>query len=136
MADYSVTAASVVKTSNTAISEGIAGGTITAGQAVYMDSTDSSKLKGCDADVQASSVAVGVALHGAANGQPLKYATSGNLTFNSAFAVGDIVCVSTTAGGLAPYADLASGDFVTVVGIATTATNLKIDINASEVAKP
>lgn len=135
MADFSVTAASVVKTANTAISEGIAGGTLTAGQAVYIDTSDSSKLKGCDADASASSVAAGITLHGASSGQPIKYATSGNLTFNAAFAAGDCVCVSTTVGGLAPYADLASGDFVTVVGIATSTTNLKIQINASETAK-
>jgi hypothetical protein len=135
MADYSVTAASVVKTSTTSISEGIAGATVTAGQAVYIDTADSSKLKGCDADAQASSVCAGIALHGAANGQPLKYATGGSLTFNSAFAAGDVVCVSTTVGGLAPYADLASGDFITVIGIATSATNLRIAINASETAK-
>ena len=77
----------------------------------------------------------GIALHGAANGQPLKYATGGNLTFNAAFAAGDCVCVSTTVGGLAPYADLASGDFITIIGIATSTTNLKIQINASETAK-
>jgi hypothetical protein len=135
MADYSVTAASVVKTANTAISEGIAGGTITAGMAVYIDTADSSKLKACDADVSATSVAAGIALHGAANGQPLKYATSGNLTFNTAFTTGDVVCVSTTAGGIAPYADLASGDFVTVLGIATSTSNLRLQINASETAK-
>lgn len=135
MADYSVTAASVVKTANTAIAEGIAGGTITAGMAVYIDTSDSSKLKACDADVSASSAAAGIALHGASSGQPLKYATSGNLTFNAAFAAGDCVVCSTTAGGIAPYADLASGDFVTILGIATSTTNLKIQINASETAK-
>jgi hypothetical protein len=135
MADYSVTAASVVKTTNTAISEGIAGGTITAGMAVYIDTTDSSKLKACDADVAATSVAAGIALHGAANGQPLKYATGGNLTFNTAFTTGDVVCVSTTPGGLAPYGDLAAGDFITVMGIATSTSNLRLQINASETAK-
>lgn len=135
MADYSVTAASVVKTANTAISEGIAGATITAGMAVYIDTSDSSKLKGCDADVSASSVCAGIALHGASDGQPLKYATSGNLTFNAAFTAGANVCVSTTVGGLAPYADLLTGDFITTIGIATSTTNLKILINASEAAK-
>jgi hypothetical protein len=135
MADVSVTAASVVKTSTTAISEGIAGGTVTAGQPVYIDTTDSS-LKGADADVQATSVAAGIALHGASTGQPLKYATGGNLTFNAGFTVGQVYVVSTTAGGIAPYSDLASGDFVTILGVATTTSNLNIKINATEIAKP
>lgn len=136
MADVSVTAASVVKTANTAISEGIAGGTVTAGMPVYIDTTDSSKLKAADCDVQATSVAAGIALHGASAGQPLKYATSGNLTFNAGFTVGVVYVVSTTAGGIAPDTDLVSGDYVTILGIATTTSNLNIKINASEIAKP
>lgn len=136
MADVSVTAASVQKTSTTIVQEGTAGGTITAGMPLYSDSTASGKLKAADADVQASSVCVGISLHGAADGQPLKYATGGDLTFNSAFTVGVIYVVSTNAGGIAPDTDLASGDYVTILGIASTATNLKIKLNASETAKP
>jgi hypothetical protein len=40
------------------------------------------------------------------------------------------------AGGIAPYADLATGDFVTILGVATTVTNLKIGILYSATAKP
>ena len=53
MADVSVTAASVVKTATTIFGIGVAGGTVTAGQPVYQDTTASNKLKPADADVLA-----------------------------------------------------------------------------------
>ena len=109
---------------------------MTAGQPVYADTTASNKLKACDADVLASSKVIGIAMHGASDGQPLQYCYGGNLTFNSAFTVGQVYVASVNAGGIAPYADLASGDFVTVIGVATTATNLKIGILYSGIAKP
>ena len=136
MADLSITAADVKKTDTTLIAEGIAGGTVTAGQPVYRDSTASNKLKAADADVLASAAAVGIALHGASADQPLKYAIGGNLTLSSVMTVGAVYVVSTTAGGIAPVADLSSGDYVTLLGIATTATNLKISISVSGIAKP
>ena len=135
MADISVTAASIQKTTSTLWALGIAGATVTAGQPVYADATDSGKLKLADADVLATSKAVGIALHGAASGQPLQYATGGTLTFNAALTAGEVYVVSTTAGGIAPAADMGSGDFVTVLGIGTSTTVLKIGIIQSAVAK-
>lgn len=131
MADLGITAASVLKTSDTVIMQGIAGATVTAGQPVYKDSTASNTLKPCDADALASSVCVGIALHGAASGQPLKYAAGGNLTINAVATKGVPYYVSTTAGGICPYGDLAAGDYVTFLGIATSTTNLKLGITSS-----
>ena len=136
MADVSVTAASVLKTSSTSVVMGVAGATVTAGQPIYQDASDSLKLKPTDADVLASSQSVGIALHGAASGQPLQYAVAGNLTFNAGFTVGQVYVCSVNAGGIAPYADLATGDFVTVLGVATTTSNLKMGIVYSGIAKP
>jgi hypothetical protein len=135
MADLTITAADVKKTDSTLITEGIAGATITAGQPVYKDSTASNKLKPADADVLATAAAVGVALHGASADQPLKYATSGNLTLSAVMTAGAVYVVSTTAGGIAPVADLGSGDYVTLLGIATSTSNLKISISVSATAK-
>ena len=135
MADLTITVGDVKKTDSTSIAEGIAGATITAGQPVYKDSTASNKLKPADADVLASAAAVGIALHGASADQPLKYATSGNLTLSAVMTAGAVYVVSTTAGGIAPVADLGSGDYVTLLGIATSATNLKLSISVSATAK-
>lgn len=132
MADVSVTAASVVKTDDTGVSQGIAGGTVTAGQPLYKDSTDSNKLKPAIATGVATSTVVGIALHGASTDQPLQYATRGNLTFNAAFTVGTTYVLSASAaGGIAPVTDLTSGNYPTTLGIATTTSNLKLGVNAS-----
>ena len=135
MADLTITVADVKKTDSTSIAEGIAGATITAGQPVYKDSTASNKLKPADADVLATAAAVGIALHGASADQPLKYATSGNLTLSAVMTAGAVYVVSTNAGGIAPVADLGSGDYVTLLGIATSTTNLKLSISVSATAK-
>ena len=136
MAELAITAADVVKTSTTAISEGIAGATITAGMVLYVDTAAAGVLKPCDADVAASTVCAGIALHAALTGQPIKYATGGDLTL-SGMTVGRIYLVSqTTAGSMCVDADILTGDFVSIVGVASTATNLKIQINNSGVARP
>lgn len=135
MADLTITAADVKKTDSTLIAEGIAGGTVTAGQPVYKDSTASNKLKAADADVLASAAAVGIALHGASADQPLKYAIGGNLTLSAVMTAGAVYVVSANAGGIAPVADLGSGDYVTLLGIATSTTNLKLSISVSATAK-
>lgn len=137
MADISVTASAVQKTSTTTVRKGVAGGTVTAGQPIYKDSTDNNDLKPAQADTAAKSKAIGVALHGASDGQPLEYATRGDVTFNAVLTVGQVYVVSdAAAGGIAPVADLASGDYPTLLGVATTTTNLKLGILAAEVAKP
>lgn len=136
MADISVTAASVQKTANTSIKAGVAGATVTAGQPVYKDSADEDQLKPALATAAATAACVGIALNGAADGQPLRYATRGNLTFNAALAAGQTYVVSAAAaGGIAPVADMGTGNFVTVLGIGTSTTNLKLNINQSGVAK-
>jgi hypothetical protein len=137
MAEISITPADVLKTSTTSISEGVAGATITAGMAVYIDTAAAGVLKPCDADSVASTVCAGLALHGASTGQPLKYATGGDITLSSVMTVGRIYLVSqATAGSLCVDADILQGDFVSIVGVASTATNLKIAINNSGVARP
>lgn len=136
MADISITAASVLKTANTSIREGLAGATVTAGQPVYKDSNDDNALKPAIATSAAAGQAVGVALHGAADGQPLRYATAGNVTYNAVLAAGQVYCVSAAAaGGIAPVADMTTGNFVSILGVATSTTNLKLNITHSGVAK-
>ena len=136
MAELSVTPANVVATSTTRVARGTAGATITAGMPIYIDTAASDVLKPCDADVLASSVCAGIALHGAASGQPIQYAVSGDITF-STMTVGAVYFVSqTTAGSLCLDTDLLTGDYITVIGVATTATNLKLGITSSSAARP
>jgi hypothetical protein len=135
MAELAVTPANILKTTTTAIAEGIAGGTLTAGMAIYIDTAASGVIKACDADALASSICAGIALHAASPGQPIKYATSGDLTF-STMAVGTVYFVAiTTAGSLCESSDISTGDYVSIVGVATTATNLKLGINNSGIIR-
>jgi len=135
MADITVTASSVAlvdgQTSNYT-----AGATITQGQAVYLDATDGDKAKPADADAVASAAAVGIALTAASTGQPVVVQKSGNINPGGTVTVGQVYVVSTTAGGIAPTADTLSGDFVTFLGIGTTASNIKLGILVSGVAEP
>lgn len=113
MVDVSQTAANVVLVSGP-VGRGTAGATITAGMPVYKDSTDSNSLKPADADAAASAAVVGVALNGAADGQPVEYARPGAvINWGATLAKNTYYVVSTTAGAVAPSADLGSGDYIT-----------------------
>lgn len=119
MADITITASSVLKASTT----------------VYIDSADSKKLKPAIATAEATAAAVGVALNDSADDQPVFYAIGGDVTYNAGMTVGTVYCVSgNAAGAIAPVADLGSGDFVTVLGVASTTSNLKLTPAASGVA--
>lgn len=126
MADYSVTAASVQQSSAAQVQAGTAGATITAGMAVFKDSTDSNKIKAADCTVDPSYECVGIAVNNAADGQPIDYVVR-DLGFNPGFTglVGDVVILS-EAGALAPVADLLANDYSVVVGVFTTTTTINL----------
>lgn len=135
MADLSVTAASVVMGANGKWREGIAGATITAGQVLYSDTSDSSKMKLADANGSAATAkADGIALHGAANGQPIKYVyedddfTPGATLSLSAAADDGVYVLSGTAGGIAPVGDLASGMYPVIIGVAKSTSKMILRI--------
>lgn len=128
MADVTVTAIEVLPASDTIYADGIAGATITAGQTIYLDSaTNTIKL----ADANASSATAdmkGIAMHGAASGQPVRYAAGGSIDPGFTVGVGTVYVLSATAGGIAPVADLATGLYPVIVGVGTSASNLKLSL--------
>lgn len=129
MADLSITAADVIAGSGATTAHGTAGATITAGQVVYLDSADS-KYKLADADDATAAIRqpAGIALHGAADGQPLKIIEKGALTISSVMTAGTAYYLSPTAGGIAPLADVLTGDDIVQIGLATSATVLQVNI--------
>ena len=136
MADISITAANVIA-SNGANGGGIAGETITQGQVLYVDSTDSGRLKKADANASAATkVPVGIALNAASAGQPVQYSNlDPSLTVGATLNIGDVLYLSNTAGGItATYGDLSSGSAVIVLGVMTTTTlaNFKITIGGTK----
>src|SRR2546421_6455456 len=123
MSDISITASSVQPATTTTTDSGIAGAAITAGQPLYKDATDSNYLKPAQATTLAAANAVGVALHGASRGQPIRFATGGDLTYNAVLALGTVYVVSANAGGVAPSADLDTStgtNYGTILGIASS----------------
>lgn len=133
MADISITAANVIFVSGTKHNSNTAGETITAGHMVYLKASDSKWWKADNNVDQATSgygVQTGIALHGAAAGQPLVVQTTGDITIGATVAVGVVYVLSTTAGGLAPHADLVSTNYITYGGYAITTGRLRM-INAA-----
>lgn len=130
MADLSITAANVQKSSTSQVQSGKAGETITAGQSVYLKASDTSIYKADNNVDAATAAAVGVSLNGAAAGQPINYTTSGPYTAGGTLVVGETYIVSSTAGGIAPIADI-STNYVTILGVAISASLLQLNINVS-----
>lgn len=130
MVDIAITAANVAPTANTQRLTKIAAAAITAGQAVYVNATDNLAL--ADADLSAAAAAaVGIALNNAAINQPCSYAVGGDITINAVATVGAVYVLSGDAGGVAPVADLASADYVTILGVGKTTTSIQLGINAT-----
>lgn len=135
MADLSITAASVVKATIAGnpvkTKTGTAGAAITAGQAVYRDAATNT-VKLADADLSAAAAAVvGVALHGAASGQPVTYVTEGPVTVGNILTAGKLYVLSATAGGIAPSSDLAAPLRTGLIGYGYSATVLYVKVIAT-----
>jgi hypothetical protein len=135
MADLTITAANVVSQAGSTAARGTAGATITAGQMVALDPADGRyKLADNNSATAALRTPGGIAMNGAANGQPLAVHTGGPITIGATLTAGVVYYLSDTPGGICPVADLASGEYPTAVGIATSTSVLKVEINASGVA--
>lgn len=127
MVDLVITPASVTAAASAKKTSGTAGATITAGQVVYLDTTDS-RLKLADADAAGvgSIPAFYIALNGASNGQPLAVISEGDLTLGAVMTAGTSYYLSPTAGGIAPHADILSGDNVVFLGVAKSTSVLAV----------
>ncbi len=135
MADLTITAANVVAGSGAKKPSGTAGATITAGQVVYLDSSDGKyKLADNDSATAAVRSPAGIALHGAANNQPLTILSQGPITIGATTAVGVVYCLSSTAGGICPVADIATGDYNTIIGIGTSVTVIDVKLHEAGAA--
>lgn len=137
MADFSVTASQVQPPLTAASTwlHGIAGADITAGMAVYKDSTDSDKLKPAGASAQASSVVVGIAICTSYDDQPVTYLPSGSLVLGAAAAltVGAPVFLSATGSGKMTQVsgDLTGGNYLVYIGAASTSSQISMNIHNS-----
>jgi len=141
MADVSITATSVLPDAGAGTENGTAGATITAGQTVYKLANDSKfYLADCDATAVGANSEIdnvyGIALNNAAAGQRLAVQRNGTITIGGTVVVGTPYVQSTTAGGIVAWAELASTNYVTHIGYATTAVKIKLGIDATGVQIP
>lgn len=135
MADLVITAASVLAGSGAKKVHGTAGATVTAGQVVYLDAaTNTYKLADNNSVTAAVRSPAGIALHSAASGQPLTILSAGPITIGATVTAGVAYYLSDTPGGVCPVADLLTGEYPVILGIATSAAIIDVDIQEAGVA--
>lgn len=76
----------------------------------------------------------GIALNGAALNQPLAVHKSGDITIGATLTPGVAYYQSDTPGGICPVADVGTGEYVCLIGIAKSATVLSVAIQFPNVA--
>lgn len=134
MSDISITAASVVFSAAALLQRrrGIAGAAITVGQIVYIDTSDSNKIKLADANGATALIrtAVGMACSGAAAaGQAVEFVEfDDDLTLGThGVSTNGAIVLSATAGALAPIADITTGWYGSILAIAKSSTKVVFD---------
>ena len=138
MADLTQTAANVGLAAASGPLEVVqAGGTVTQGNSVYLKSSDG-KYWRTDADESAAAAAAkGIAMTAAVADGYFAIAKDGDtVNLGATLVVAETYIVSDTAGGIKPVADLTTGDYMTKLGVAATASSMLIKIDISGVAKP
>lgn len=133
MADLTITAASVIAGANSKKHSGTAGATITAGQVVYQDATGKFLLADADSAAAAARDPFGISLNGASDGQPLVVHKGGDITIGATLTPGAEYVLADEPGAIGVRSDLATGDYVVVVGIAKSASVLAVDFQVSGV---
>lgn len=129
MADITVTAANVVPGTGATLKTATAGEAIAAGKSVVIN-PDTKKLMLADNDSATAYVrgAGGVSVNGAALNQPCTFITDGPFNPGATVVKGTTYCVSSTAGGICPQADLASGDEVVIIGVASDTDEIVVGL--------
>lgn len=134
MADLVQTAANVKLQGRAGVSVDQAGEALTQGQPIYLLS---GKWYRCDAnDTVAKANCTSIVLTSAAtDGFFVRALPGASVDLGATLTVGETYVVSTTVGAIAPIGDLVSTNFVTTLGIATTALSLMFNPQVSGVAK-
>ena len=119
MADLSITASQVKKSTNAKTVTGTAGEEITAGETVYYDSANDVYKLADNNDTEAKATLKGIALCHAYTDQPISVQTAGTIIIGAAASVaeGTVYVQSANAGKIAPAADLASGNYTSIIGV-------------------
>lgn len=135
MADIVITPANVLAASNAERDQGIAGETITAGKAIYLAAaTNRWMLADSNSATAEARQAKAIALNGASVGQPVAFQKSGDITIGGTLVAGSAYYLSDTPGGICALADVGSGEYVCLLGLAKSTSVLAMGIQYPGVA--
>jgi hypothetical protein len=136
MADLTITATSVEVQNNAASILSKFGEAVTPGQVVYRSTSDS-KYYLADCDDAAKSNIAGIAItYAAADSFGYVFTANGrDIDLGATLVSGEIYIVSDTAGNIMPYADLTTGQYLTILGFAKSTSLLTLDINNTGLTK-
>jgi hypothetical protein len=135
MADLSITAANCVPGADAQFLYGVAGETIAAGKAVYLaSSTNKWMMADANSGTAEARDAKAIAVTGSSNNQPIVCQRAGSLTLGATMTAGTVYYLSDTPGGICPVADIGAGEFVEVIGVATSTTVMSLILTYSGVS--
>lgn len=134
MTDLVITAANVVPGANARFENGFAGETITAGQAVYKAADGKWYKADSNSATALARVATAIASNGASANQPITVQKSGKITIGGTLTASLAYYLSDTAGGICLIADVGSGEYSEVIGMATSTTELDLVLKSSGAA--
>ncbi len=136
MADLAPTVGSVFAAAGSVNKIRTAAVAIAQGEAYYLDSATSDQARLSDADASdAASVCKGIALSACAASQKFVGLEKGDIDMGATLVVGETYVVSGTAGNIAPIGDLANPDRLTIVGLATSTSNLETIFKSTQVTR-
>ena len=135
MANVSQTAANVKIKADNQVRTRQAGEAITQGMPYYISTTDGKAYQTDANDGSAKAEARGIAITPASTDEYFVACDAGLIDIGGTLSVGQVYVVSATKGAIAPISDLVSNDYVTVLGIALTASTLDLSPDASGVQK-
>lgn len=123
-------------TSNTDVINRVYGATISPGQPLYQDSADD-EFKLADANASAATAnAKGIAITpGVDTGYGLIAKGGSIILVGTTMVVGEQYYVSPTAGSIIASSELTTGDYVTLLGVAATTTQLNLTIKATGIQR-
>lgn len=142
MAALSQTPANVATGSTTTKTRGglVYGESVTQGQPVFLAADG--KYYRCDAnDTAIKARCAGIALQPGIADSPAVIALPGStpgeslVNLGATLAAGMVYCVGATVGEIVPYADLTTGDYVTIIGVAKTTALLDFQVLISDTQK-
>ncbi len=107
-----------------------------AGEVVFKDTSQDGKLNAADNSTPLNAKAEGILLGEADAGSLGVFAGNGATIIVAGLTQGTAYYVSSTAGDIEPEADIQTGEFITLLGVATSATELKLTIVQTGIAKP